>query len=505
MNRPLRTLTALCFAACVLAAGGRCPAEPALEIYDRPAPVVSGERLYLFAALKHVPGTPAICVRRDAGGRWERVAELSADYTCAAATDDRLYLFLPDSVVELDPETCRKTGAVRWPFNWRAQSVVFVDGKMTVFGVSGGQVYSATPAGEGSGPTDQWSEQAISVDGQGRCSQTRAVHAGGKTWLFWTTRDKARDAETLWAAELVGGALGHAEKLDSMSGQAGLAAVPSDGKPMIVYVGLPQRLHGGTVIQYRTREGARWLAANQIRTVTNPLFERTLTLSGAAAGPNVHLFLGTDHRVLGTTFDGTAWTPARTVLGSADVDWLLDHMPLLLVVLGGAAVLFVLSLIRSRLLPRRAVIGGMEYRFASWWQRAGAYLGDFFLAFLAVRAIHALLGVTPNAATARVAMFCFEMIYLTAFEARLGKTPGKWVFGIMTVSRNGGYASWGQAALRNLPRALVDSLSFGPSWLALLMPVWTFVAMITILNSRRSQRPGDMAAGTHVVREHKTR
>lgn len=481
---------------CALAAPGfEARAGAALEVYENPRAVVADGRTYLFATLKDPLESPVVCLREDDGGGWERLAEFRADYACAAAARGRLYLFLAESVIELSAADCKKTAEAPWPFaSWPAQTVVAAGDELIAFGVENKRLHSATLALVQDPLAGRWSYREVVVEGQGECVQARAAVVGDRLWLFWSVEDPAREAETLWAAELVEGKPVRSTKLDTVKGRAEFAAVAFEGEPMVIYAGLPERLADPSFLRFRKRRKDRWLSAERAREVTNPFDERSLTVDAVARGKIVRVFLGTDYRVLGTTYDGEKWAPARAVLSDPRVDWIIEHLHLILAVVAAAFVVVLASVIRSRFQPRRAIIGGVEYPFAAWWQRGGAYLVDLCISFLAVLVIHALSGRSPTAASWPVAMFVFEIIYFTASEARSGKTPGKRLFGIMTVSRNGGYPTWSQAALRNLPRAVLDSLS--------MMFVGAFIAIITISNTKSSQRIGDFAAGTHVVRDH---
>jgi uncharacterized RDD family membrane protein YckC len=78
-------------------------------------------------------------------------------------------------------------------------------------------------------------------------------------------------------------------------------------------------------------------------------------------------------------------------------------------------------------------------------------------------------------------------IYFTAFEAVFGATPGKFVSGLRVVSIDARPLSGRRVLLRNLLR-LVDAL-----------PLLYLIGGFSVLATRRSQRLGDVAAGTTVV------
>ncbi len=90
--------------------------------------------------------------------------------------------------------------------------------------------------------------------------------------------------------------------------------------------------------------------------------------------------------------------------------------------------------------------------------------------------------------------FCFLWGYFTLFEAlNGGRTPGKQALGVRVVMDTGHSITPRAAVVRNLVR-LIDSylpIPFGP-------------ALISIFLHPSNKRPGDMAAGTIVVRDHPT-
>jgi uncharacterized RDD family membrane protein YckC len=88
------------------------------------------------------------------------------------------------------------------------------------------------------------------------------------------------------------------------------------------------------------------------------------------------------------------------------------------------------------------------------------------------------------------AVFLIWFGYFFAFEGMwAGRTPGKRAQRIRVVRTDGQPARWVQVAVRNLLR-LVDAL-----------PTSYAVGAISILLTKRSQRLGDIAAGTVVVRD----
>ena len=90
--------------------------------------------------------------------------------------------------------------------------------------------------------------------------------------------------------------------------------------------------------------------------------------------------------------------------------------------------------------------------------------------------------------------FCFIWGYFTLFEAlNGGRTPGKQALGIRVVMDTGRAITPGAAVVRNLVR-FVDCY----------FPIPFFPALLSMFLHPSNKRPGDMAAGTIVVRDHPT-
>ena len=90
--------------------------------------------------------------------------------------------------------------------------------------------------------------------------------------------------------------------------------------------------------------------------------------------------------------------------------------------------------------------------------------------------------------------FCFIWGYFTLFEAlNGGRTPGKQALGIRVVMDTGRAITPGAAVVRNLVR-FVDCY----------FPIPFFPALLSMFLHPSNKRPGDMVAGTIVVRDHPT-
>jgi uncharacterized RDD family membrane protein YckC len=99
------------------------------------------------------------------------------------------------------------------------------------------------------------------------------------------------------------------------------------------------------------------------------------------------------------------------------------------------------------------------------------------------------LGGTGEAAVIGIIVFVVLWLYYPAFEwLWRGQTPGKRFQGIRVVRTDGQPVGLAPVLVRNLIR-IVDVIAL------------PFLALISMVITRRSQRLGDLAAGTMVVRE----
>lgn len=127
-------------------------------------------------------------------------------------------------------------------------------------------------------------------------------------------------------------------------------------------------------------------------------------------------------------------------------------------------------------------------------RRMLACLLDVFLgALLSSVAFAPLLFVLPGLVLLLVLLLLFVLlfciiygVYIAAFEGFWGRTLGKMLLGIEVIrEEDGGVPGPGRAALRALMFLFVDM----------------FAGIFVMLASPKRQRPGDMAAGTLVVRK----
>ncbi len=161
-----------------------------------------------------------------------------------------------------------------------------------------------------------------------------------------------------------------------------------------------------------------------------------------------------------------------------------------------------------------------EYELAGPFQRLPAFAFDISIriaVFVALMIVLTFalswlaLGGLVVAVTGFLMFFLFSWFYGIYFETRFnGRTIGKMVFRLRVISVDGRPINGVQAALRNLlrPADMAVPLSLqvlGPDAAPASIIPTLLVGLTCMLVTRRSQRIGDLAAGTMVISEHRKR
>ncbi|MCW5937261.1 MAG: RDD family protein [Fimbriimonadaceae bacterium] len=146
------------------------------------------------------------------------------------------------------------------------------------------------------------------------------------------------------------------------------------------------------------------------------------------------------------------------------------------------------------LTPEKVVV---SYRLAGVGARVSAYAADLVIIALLLSAVSFLLGALTfplgtEAVTAVTGLLFFVLFlgYPMYFEAfHRGQTPGKRAIGLRVVMADGTPVTAAAASYRNFLR------------LADMLPLLYLAGFLAIFTNARSQRLGDLAAGTIVVQE----
>jgi uncharacterized RDD family membrane protein YckC len=344
--------------------------------------------------------------------------------------------------------------------------------------------------------------------------------------LFWASAPG--EGTVLSSARFRDGKLAHIERPARVSGPIRFDATLFRGRLVVVYGCLPERVSAGNWLQFRTRGPGGWLPSRPVRHLANVLFEEGTGLTAAGLGDTLHVVVPTRLNVLGVRadlrmqrarLDGETWAEPAAILTDGGLQRLAEHGNWVAVALAVLAAGFVASAVIAHKRPRRASIAGCQYVLAPWWRRGSAYALDVLFVYAIVALIESLasrsLGRSLDPTVVMMATFCVDLFYVSSDESTHGRTLGKRLLRLFIVSRNGGYPSWSESALRNIPRALADALWVLPLiWLlgdglllrpllaALVVgPVNGMISGLLILNTRGSQQIGDFAAGTYVVEE----
>ncbi|MEM8986179.1 MAG: RDD family protein [Pseudomonadota bacterium] len=166
----------------------------------------------------------------------------------------------------------------------------------------------------------------------------------------------------------------------------------------------------------------------------------------------------------------------------------------------------------------------LRLQLASAGERAAAFCIDVFAIVAILTVVSLLLGYTGLATEADevviivwlLLFFFLRSFYFTFFELRPGAaTPGKRVLGLRIAPRNGGRlraeAVFARNAMREIEVFLPISFFFaqGPGgvdgWIIFVGSIWGGIFAFFPLFNRDRLRPGDMIAGTWVVKAPKRR
>lgn len=161
-------------------------------------------------------------------------------------------------------------------------------------------------------------------------------------------------------------------------------------------------------------------------------------------------------------------------------------------------VVFILSALVDRYKLRYWPLRRGRVWFASIFRRFLAHTADSILISLPFAALGFLVSKSGFSSGDPFMLFgiavlgvggflLWAFLYYSLFEGMWGRSPGKWLCGIMVLRDDLGRCGFGRAFLRNLLR-VVDAM-FG-----------YLVAVVTVGATLKWQRLGDIAAGTVVVR-----
>ena len=136
----------------------------------------------------------------------------------------------------------------------------------------------------------------------------------------------------------------------------------------------------------------------------------------------------------------------------------------------------------------------LEIGVAGVGSRALAAILDYLILFAIAAGVILLVAVVASFSRfvtilLVITIFIIQWLYFALFEALShGQTPGKRAMGLRVQSVGGYPLGWSGALIRNFMRIIDIQFAYG-------------VGLIVMLITRRSQRIGDLVAGTIVVRE----
>lgn len=159
----------------------------------------------------------------------------------------------------------------------------------------------------------------------------------------------------------------------------------------------------------------------------------------------------------------------------------------------------------------------IEFEIAEFHKRLAAYLTDAFILFIYLLSMcYLLFGgldmLNESSMGFVILVIVLPMVFFNcACELLMnGQTIGKKIFKIRVVSLDGGEATFGQYALRWFLRfyewgSIMYTIFFGNPVIGfLILLLGGIISIIIIATNSRSQRLGDIAAGTAVVNTRST-
>lgn len=130
------------------------------------------------------------------------------------------------------------------------------------------------------------------------------------------------------------------------------------------------------------------------------------------------------------------------------------------------------------------------YAFSSWLGRWFATVIDLLLASLPIVVVASPANASPDSAAGFYSLtFLVWLTYAVTCEAIWGRTVGKRLMRSRVLTVDEEAIGWGQSLVRNLFKIVG------------MLGILQLVTLVSILASKRSQRIGDMVAGTIVVTE----
>lgn len=476
--------------------------------YLRPLAVVDGDRIFLFLPGSRLgdagPETLVFTAPAGSPDRWRRLAGRTGAVLSAAVWKGKLWLLYEDNFTSYRMKRggLERIAVRSFRPGWHPQAlVVGGDGALWTVYLDGQHLRLARRAT----PDGDWQHLAAGLYLESPTAHLRAAASGDELWVLYRKRDAEGQLlpETFSAFYSAGRWQEQAHARDIGRGKFAVAPDPAgDGLLVVAERRIGRGPAGGRELTLSRVSRSGWSEPRAIAVAAKERGAATDGLAlvarpgGDAGDGELLLFVGrrAGVGVYGCEVTGGAPSSEWREHPAIELDILgLEVLLVLLLFLAAATVgagLGIATVRRRRifpLLPGQPQTAGLPARTGAWLTD-NAVIGLVFYAVLVVMdlPLSAVLrrgGLFGLLVVTNRLLFCF---YAAVFEARLGATPGKLLFGLRVVDLDGRRPTARAAALRNVFRLLDEGL---------ILPL---PGIVMVIISRRAQRLGDVFAGTLV-------
>lgn len=437
----------------------------------------------------------------DDGSQWQKGLRYPATLTALALHNGRLYALGPDGAAEYDPNppTNKKDtddhptrgrclGRTPWQADWAPIAAAPVADNLWAFGTHNGAITVAQVK------DDAWVDRAdlalitaSAVDSQFLVSSGPAGRAAAH--VLWIVEGPGPGSRVIRRATFDGRQWKMLASMPAPEGSFELvAATTGDTTTMFVRDAdhAIKEEHPLLYTEVTDRSGSTLSIEPELLPVADlrdEYFHGTHSMAAAAAGDKIWIFL-VSHGSLDRADFAAGRVSGRERIEQIPLMKRLEALLILGLTIAAYLVFLGFSIRRSRRWPQTIEHEGRELKLASWQARVGAFCVDLALISLVVGPIALAAGTTDWAKLVFGCWALFLIPYFIVFESGQGQTPGKKLFGIAVVTQELLPPGLRHVLIRNI-LYLID------------LPL---VGLVVLLNTKTSQRIGDLLGGTLVVK-----
>jgi len=469
-----------------------------IERFVRPQVAVGGGALHLFYLRKANPQEPPQSRYRSytAEKGWsETEGKFGGAHLAVAVVDATMVVFRVDNYSIYCNGEWQRTPD--WPFEWAPAAACTVGADVWVFGAEmDGEQSQLRAARLRADDKDAWGrpeaiEAALALPEP--ASDLDVIVLEDRAVVFWHQPTESGNA--IWTAAFDGTAWAEASQADAPYESNDFTVAAHDGAAWLFCRERGKRLTESRPLMSMVQQGDAWSQPVPLADARDSWLDFTFDLEAVSYDGALHVFRATmSHLVLHRMRDGR-WEEPQELFEPPP--WAIYRTWwLLLNVAAGLCLLpfVVVAAFRGRSQGRVVrLLTGKTAPTASWGRRVAALLIDFFMVEGIYNAGSVVFGAAKGGGMEDLLVvvgghLVVFFAYFLVCESLSGQTLGKWGLNIMVVDGTGNRATFQRVLIRNLLRP----------WLP-FFPVAYLVGSILVLVTPRSQRLGDLLAGTLVI------